>query len=104
MINGALSDNRMDLLHYCDQQHMPAPGSLRRFSSEIGLSVHFHNAPRDIRLDYQAPDGTEFHIEFQGLMDPFDTHDPITARRHARSRTCMPTSVSARSIAQAISI
>ncbi|WP_140847416.1 hypothetical protein [Paracoccus sp. FO-3] len=76
MINGALSDNRMDLLHYCDHQHMPAPASLRRFSSEIGLSVHFHNAPRDIRLDYQAPDGTEFHIEFQGLMDPFDTHDP----------------------------
>lgn len=76
MTNGALSDNRMDLLHDCDHQHMPASASLRRFTSDIGLSVHFHNARCDIRLDYPAPHGTEFHIEFQGLMDPFDTHHP----------------------------
>lgn len=75
-ICGALSDNRSDLLHYQDHQHLPAPAKLTDFTSGIGLRVKFTDAPRDFTVDYKADDGTAFHMDWKGLMDPFDIHDP----------------------------
>ena len=32
--------------------------------------------PRRFRIDYVSPDGTEIHVDWVGLMEPFDIHDP----------------------------
>ena len=76
MVCGALSDNRSDLLHYNDNQHLPAPKKFSELSSPIGLSIRATDAPRNFRIDYQGFDGTEIHVDWEGLMDPFDIHDP----------------------------
>ena len=76
MVCGALSDNRSDLLHYNDNQHLPAPKKFSELTSPMGLSIRATRAPRDFRVDYQGFDGTEIHVDWQGLMDPFDIHDP----------------------------
>ena len=33
------------------------------------------NAPRDYRIDYVGSDGTEIHVDYVGIMQPFDIHD-----------------------------
>ena len=76
MVCGALSDNRSDLLHYNDNQHLPAPAKFSDFSSPIGLRIKATAAPRNFRVDYVGFDGTEIHVDWEGLMDPFDIHDP----------------------------
>lgn len=76
VVCGALSDNRSDLLHYNDNQHLPAPEKFTDFTSPLGLSIRYVDAPRKFRLDYVGFDGTEIHVDWEGLMDPFDIHDP----------------------------
>ena len=76
MVCGALSDNRSDLLHYNDNQHLPAPATFSDLSSPMGLRIRAVRPPRDFRIDYVGFDGTEIHVDWQGLMDPFDIHDP----------------------------
>lgn len=76
MVCGALSDNRSDLLHYNDNQHLPTPKKFSQLTSPIGLSITATRAPRDFRIDYKGFDGTEIHVDWEGLMDPFDIHDP----------------------------
>lgn len=75
-ISGCLSDNRSDLLHYNDNQHLPAPEKFTDLSSPFGLSIKAVNPPRDFRIDYVGHDDTEIHVDWKGLMDPFDIHDP----------------------------
>lgn len=75
-ISGSLSDNRSDLLHYNDNQHLPAPENFTDWTSPIGLSIKYIDAPRKFRVDYSGFDDTEIHVEWTGLMDPFDIHDP----------------------------
>jgi hypothetical protein len=74
MVHGCLSDNRFDLLHYND--NLPAPQRFSQWTSAIGLSVRATHAPRDFRVDYSGFDGTQIHVDWRGLMDPFDIHDP----------------------------
>lgn len=76
VVCGALSDNRSDLLHYYDHQHLPAPERFGSWSSPSGLSIEAVEPPRRFRVDYVAADGTEIHVDWDGLMDPFDIHDP----------------------------
>ena len=76
MITGALCESRAEQLHYSDNQHMPAPEKFSDWTSEIGLSVRVTDSPRNYRIDYEAADGTEIHVDWEGLMDPFDIHDP----------------------------
>jgi hypothetical protein len=76
MICGALCESRAELLHYTDNQHLPAPAKFSDWSSEIGLTVRATDPPRTFRIDYEAADGTEIHVDWVGLMDPFDIHDP----------------------------
>jgi hypothetical protein len=75
-ICGALSDNKSDLLHYNDNQHLPAPEKFTDWTSPIGLSIRYLDAPKHFRVDYDGFDDTQIHVEWQGLMDPFDIHDP----------------------------
>ena len=84
MVCGALSDNRSDLLHYNDNQHLPAPKKFSELSSPIGLSIRATSAPRNFRIDYEGFDGTEIHVDWEGLMDPFDIHDPAHSPQAGR--------------------
>src|SRR5690606_31275137 len=34
------------------------------------------DAPREFRIDYEAANGMEIHVDWKGLMEPFDIHDP----------------------------
>lgn len=76
MVCGSLTDTRAELLHYNENPHLPAPASFTRIESPIGLSIDAVDAPRKFRIDYVADDGTEIHVDWVNLMDPFDIHDP----------------------------
>jgi hypothetical protein len=75
-IQGAVSDNEFELLHINSQTHLPAPERFSQLHSPNGLSVVAVNPPRDYRIDYVGPDGTEIHVDYIGIMDPWDIHDP----------------------------
>lgn len=76
MVCGTLTESRSDLLHYNESHFLPAPASFQRIDSDLGLTISAKNAPRDFRIDYVHPDGTEIHVDWNGLMEPFDIHDP----------------------------
>ncbi|HJQ47025.1 MAG TPA: hypothetical protein VJ870_12005 [Amycolatopsis sp.] len=78
---GTVSDSRADLLHYNARQHLPAPERWSKIDSPMGLSVHAVNPPRDHRIDYVGPDDTEIHVDWNGVMEPFDIHDPRLSPR-----------------------
>ena len=84
MISGSLSDNRSDLLHYNDNQHLPAPKKFSEWTSPLGLSIRTVRSPRDFRLDYTGHDGAEIHVDWHGLMEPFDIHDPAHSPQAGR--------------------
>jgi hypothetical protein len=73
---GALVDNRAEILYLDSQMALPAPPKLSAYTTANGLSVRALNPPRDYRVDYRGYDDTEIHVDFKGLMDPFDIHDP----------------------------
>ncbi|MBT0782953.1 hypothetical protein [Paracoccus sp. pheM1] len=86
IICGALSDSRGDLLHYADNQQLPAISTFRDFTTPLGLSVRFTRGVRDFRVDYVGRDGTEFHFDWTGLMDPFDIHNPAHSPQAGKAR------------------
>lgn len=75
-IYGSLSDTRADLLYFDSQQHLPAPKRWSDIDSPSGLKVKAVTPPRDYRIDYVGYNDTEIHVDWIGLMDPFDIHDP----------------------------
>lgn len=76
MICGTLTESRSDLLHYNESHFSPAPASYHAFNSTIGLNVRALDAPRDFALEYEHEDGTRIDVQWNGLMEPFDIHDP----------------------------
>lgn len=76
MVCGTLTASRSELLHYAENPHLPAPARFTDIDSPLGLRVRAVDPPRSFRIDYTAPDGTEIHVDWTGLMDPFDIHDP----------------------------
>ena len=60
------------------QVHMPAPERFSDFALPSGLGLHVDDAPRDFSMRYasNAPGACSLDLRFQGLHDPFDTHDP----------------------------
>lgn len=74
-IHGSLSSDRLEVLHTDIAQHLPMPESFLDYRLPNGLHVKAVNAPRDYRIDYVARNGTEIHLDYVGLMDPFDIHD-----------------------------
>lgn len=61
---------------YVDIQHnIPLPASLRQFTLSNGLSFSATSLQR-YRVDYIGVDSTEVHLDFEGIHEPFDIHDP----------------------------
>ena len=82
-VYGALSDNRADLLYQDAQHHLPAPAVWADIDSPTGLKIKAVRAPRDYRIDYIGFDDTEIHVDWSGLMEPFDIHDPTHSPKAA---------------------
>lgn len=76
MISGCLTDTRAELLHYAENPYLLAPERFTEIDSPLGLKISAVDLPRRFRVDYEAEDGTEIHVNWDGLMDPFDIHDP----------------------------
>lgn len=83
MVYGALADNRSELLYFDVQPHLPAPERFSDIDSPSGLKLKAVTPPRDYRIDYVGYDGTEIHVDWVGLMDPFDIHDPAHSPKAA---------------------
>ena len=72
---GTLTDNRADLLYIDSQVHLPAPKSFSDIDSPSGLKIKATEPPRKFRIDYVGFDDTEIHVDWHGIMEPFDVHD-----------------------------
>ncbi|MCK9504127.1 MAG: hypothetical protein M0Q95_08080 [Porticoccaceae bacterium] len=75
-VHGCVSNTEFDLLHIDSQNQLPAPERFSHIKSPNGLQVKAVNPPRDYRIDYVGPNGTEIHVDMIGIMHPFDIHDP----------------------------
>lgn len=71
-----LTDNRADLIYVDSQVHLPAPTEMSNIKSPSGLTFVATKPPREYRIDYTGFDDTEIHVDWHGIMDPFDVHDP----------------------------
>ena len=85
-VYGSLTDNRSDLLYLDAQHHLPAPKAWADIDSPAGLKVKAVKPPRDYRIDYVGFNDTEIHVDWLGLMEPFDIHDPAHSPKAAPSR------------------
>lgn len=74
-VYGTLTDNRAELLYVDSQVHLPAPAKLSDINSPSGLRIRAVQPPREFRIDYVGFDDTEIHVDWNGIMDPFDVHD-----------------------------
>ncbi|WP_026911080.1 DUF7064 domain-containing protein [Patulibacter minatonensis] len=57
------------------QHHLPLPERLESFSLPNGASLEARSAT-EYRVDYVGVDDTEVHLDYTGLMVPYDIHDP----------------------------
>ena len=85
-IYGSLSQTRGDLVYFHAEPHLPAPTRFSDIRSPMGLSVQATKPPRDYRIDYVGYDDTEIHVDWIGLMDPFDIHDPLHSPKAAKTQ------------------
>lgn len=86
IVYGDLVDDRAQCLYIDSRQHLPAPARLSDYTTANGLAVKALN-PRDYRIDYVGYDETEIHVDFRGLMEPFDIHDPAHSPKAAATAT-----------------
>ena len=70
-----LVERSHDALYVANHHHLPTAPSLRSYSLLSGLSVTAHST-RDYRVDYVGTDDTEIHLDFRGIMEPYDIADP----------------------------
>ena len=78
-----LATDRLNVVHYDVAEHLPMPSSYADYELPNGMHVKAVNAPRDYRIDYKGRNGAELHLDYLGLMHPFDIHDaPQNARAH----------------------
>lgn len=57
------------------QNHIVIPERLGSFKLSNGLEFTA-KSPREYRIDYVGVDDTEIHLDFDGIHEPFDIHDP----------------------------
>ncbi len=81
MVYGALADSRAELLYFDVQPHLPGPERFSAIDSPSGLQIRAVDPPRDYRIDYAGYDGMEIHVDWRGIMEPFDIHDPAHSPR-----------------------
>ena len=65
-----------DQLYVDNQQHLPCPTSLLDYSLPNGLSVKALEPLKRYSVQYTGIDDTDFDLEFNSLMPPFDMNDP----------------------------
>jgi hypothetical protein len=70
-----LVDRTQDTLYVANHHHQPASKSLREYTLASGLSVKALSV-RDYRVDYVGTDNTEIHLDYRGIMEPYDIADP----------------------------
>jgi hypothetical protein len=70
-----VSANMTDAVYIDIQNHMRMPAQLDVFALSNGLSFKA-TSPTKYRLDYLGIDNTEIHIDIEGIMEPYDIHDP----------------------------
>lgn len=80
-----IAQDRMNVVHFDVQEHLPMPKSFLDYTLPNGMHVRAVNPPRDYRIDYTGRNGTELHIDYVGLMDPFDIHDASQNARAAKT-------------------
>lgn len=85
MVCGTLTESRSDLLHYNENHFLPAPARLSDIDSPFGLKIRGVDLPRNFAIDYEHEDGTAIHVTWNGLMPPFDTHDPECSPQAGRA-------------------
>ncbi|MFJ8066852.1 hypothetical protein ACIQYS_19950 [Psychrobacillus sp. NPDC096426] len=76
MVCGTLTESRTDLLHYNENNYLPAPKNYKDVQSPLGLKIQALDLPRDFAIDYEHEDGTEIHVTWKGMMPPFDIRNP----------------------------
>lgn len=75
-ITGAISETEWEVLYDDNQEHLPGPERFSRIDAPNGLQVEAVKPPREYRIDYVGYDGTEIHVDWKGIMEPWDIHDP----------------------------
>lgn len=75
VVYGFLTEKRWGAIHYDVSEHLPLVESYLDYKLPNGMAVKCVKPPRDYRIDYTGRNGTEFHLDYHGLMDPFDIHD-----------------------------
>jgi hypothetical protein len=70
-----VSANPFDARYIDLQNHLPIPERLSSFSLPNGASLAV-SSPTSYRVDYVGIDETEVHLDVNGIMDPYDIHDP----------------------------
>ncbi len=85
-VYGSLCQTRSELLYFDVQPHLPAPEKWAEIDSPAGLRVSAVRPPRDYRIDYTGYGDTELHVDWNGIMEPFDIHDPAHSPKAAAHR------------------
>ncbi len=75
VVYSALADNRFEMAYLDIYQHLPAPKRFSDIDSPSGLKIKAINPPKDYRIDYIGYDDTELHVDWKGIMEPWDIHD-----------------------------
>jgi hypothetical protein len=71
-----LSDLWEDQLYIDNQQHLPCPDTMRKFSLPNGLSFEVIEPLKLYRLTYEGIDDTCFDLHYRALHTPYDINDP----------------------------
>jgi hypothetical protein len=69
------SQSMFDARYVDIQNHIKIPENLDSFTLSNGLEFTA-KSPRDYRIDYVGADNTEIHLDYHGIHEPFDIHDP----------------------------
>lgn len=80
-----LAQDRMNVVHFDVQEHLPLPQSLSDYALPNGMHVRAVNPPRDYRIEYRGRNGTQLDLDYRGLMAPFDIHDAGQNARAAKT-------------------
>jgi hypothetical protein len=74
-ITGAISETEWEVLYDDNQEHLPCPARFSLIEAPNGLRVEATKPPREYRIDYVGYDDTEIHVDWKGIMHPWDIHD-----------------------------
>jgi len=91
-VSGDLSMSPLGTWYTDIQQHIRLPERFEQFKLSNGLAFEARSI-RNYRVDYVGVDDTEIHVDVDGIMEPYDIHDPamdplavVAADEHVRSQ------------------